>query len=97
MASAEHVHISPYPGRFGLGLRARAVVAFGLIAFTLSGVLSLLSYQLTPHHLLPPRPAPPSPPRPGRPPCAPRPPPPARPAPPGAPRPPPPRRCCPAG
>ncbi|HEY3238543.1 MAG TPA: two-component sensor histidine kinase, partial [Acidimicrobiia bacterium] len=52
MATEEHVHISPYPGRFGLGLRARAVVAFGLIAFTLSGVLSLLSYQLTRNYLL---------------------------------------------
>src|SRR3989337_22064 len=52
MASAEHVNLSPYPGRFGLGLRARAVVAFGLIAFTLSGILALLSYQFTRNYLL---------------------------------------------
>lgn len=41
-----------YPGRLGLGLRARATVAFGLIAFTLSGVLALMAYQLTRSYLL---------------------------------------------
>lgn len=52
MSTVERVHVSRYPGRFGLGLRARAAVAFGLVAFTLSGVLSLLSYQLTRNYLL---------------------------------------------
>ena len=41
-----------YTGRSGLGLRARATVAFGLIAFILSGVLAMLSYGLTRNYLL---------------------------------------------
>jgi signal transduction histidine kinase len=40
------------PGRFGLGLRARATVAFGLIAFILSGTLAVLAYELTRSYLL---------------------------------------------
>ncbi len=43
---------NPYPGRFGLGLRARATVAFGLIAFILSGVLAFLAYEVTRNYLL---------------------------------------------
>jgi two-component system, OmpR family, sensor histidine kinase MtrB len=41
-----------YTGKSGLGLRARATVAFGLIAFILSGVLAMLSYGLTRNYLL---------------------------------------------
>ena len=40
------------PGRFGLGLRARATVAFGLIAMILSGFLALLAYELTRNYLI---------------------------------------------
>jgi two-component system sensor histidine kinase MtrB len=55
-ASAPSPDVVPEPPRLGLrdrlGVRARATVAFGCVAFALSGLLSVLAYELARSYLL---------------------------------------------